>query len=148
MIALFCRCLALFASPFKSKSRLEAENAALRHQLMILRRKVRGRVRLTDGDRLFFIQLCDGFHQSSRPSQLSAPRWFCGRDRGCGGAPPRRDQPNGGSILRKYAYYNELRTHRSLGKKLRSLAIQHMGRIASEPVVKHHCLHTSCGSCR
>src|ERR1700716_361602 len=48
--------LALFASPFKSKSRLEAENAALRHQLIILRRKVRGRVRLTNGDR-FFIQL-------------------------------------------------------------------------------------------
>jgi len=57
MIALFCLCLALFASPFKSKSRLDAENAALRHQLIILRRKVRGRVRLTDGDRLFFIQL-------------------------------------------------------------------------------------------
>ena len=49
--------LALFASPFKSKSRLEAENAALRHQLIILRRKVRGRVRLTNGDRLFFIKL-------------------------------------------------------------------------------------------
>jgi hypothetical protein len=29
MIALFCLFLALFASPFKSKSRLEAENAAL-----------------------------------------------------------------------------------------------------------------------
>jgi hypothetical protein len=27
MIALFCLFLALFASPFKSKSRLEAENA-------------------------------------------------------------------------------------------------------------------------
>src|SRR3954451_3020172 len=57
MIALFCLLLALFASPFKSKSRLEAENAALRHQLIILRRKARGRVRLTNGDRLFFIQL-------------------------------------------------------------------------------------------
>src|SRR6476469_8014885 len=57
MIALFCLCLSLFVSPFNSKSRLEAENAALRHQLVILRRKVRGRVRLTDGDRLFFIQL-------------------------------------------------------------------------------------------
>ena len=57
MIALFCLCLALFVSPFKSKRRLEAENAALRHQLIVLRRKVRGRVRLTDGDRLFFIQL-------------------------------------------------------------------------------------------
>ena len=57
MVALFCLFLALFASPFKSKSRLEAENAALRHQLIILRRKVRGRVRLTNGDRWFFIQL-------------------------------------------------------------------------------------------
>ena len=67
MIALFCLCLALFVSPFKSKSRLEAENAALRHQLVILRRKVRGRVRLTDGDRLFFIQLYRWF-----PSILKA----------------------------------------------------------------------------
>jgi hypothetical protein len=33
MIALLCFLLTLFASPFKSKSRLEAENAALRHQL-------------------------------------------------------------------------------------------------------------------
>src|SRR4030088_348512 len=57
MIALFCLFLALLASPFKSKSRLEAENAALRHQLIILRRKGRGRVRLTNGDRLFLIQL-------------------------------------------------------------------------------------------
>ena len=57
MIVPFCLCLALFVSPFKSKRRLEAENAALRHQLIVLRRKVRGRVRLTDGDRLFFIQL-------------------------------------------------------------------------------------------
>jgi hypothetical protein len=31
------------------KSRLEAENAALRHQLIVLRRKVRGRVQLTNG---------------------------------------------------------------------------------------------------
>ena len=66
-IALFCLFLALFASPFKSKSRLEAENAALRHQLIILRRKVRGRVRLTNGDRLFFIQLYRWF-----PSVLKA----------------------------------------------------------------------------
>src|SRR4029077_16837718 len=57
MIALFCLCLTLLVSPFKLKGRLEAENAALRHQLLIFRRKVHGRVRLTDGDRLFFIQL-------------------------------------------------------------------------------------------
>src|SRR6266403_3243149 len=34
MIALLCFFLTLFASPFKSKRRLEAENAALRHQLI------------------------------------------------------------------------------------------------------------------
>jgi hypothetical protein len=45
------------ASSFKSKSRLEAENAALRHQLIVLRRKVHGRVRLTNNDRWFFVQL-------------------------------------------------------------------------------------------
>src|SRR6266516_2377191 len=57
MIALLWFLLTLFASPLKSKSRLEAENAALRYQLIVLRRKLGGRVRLTNGDRLFFIQL-------------------------------------------------------------------------------------------
>src|SRR3989440_11889145 len=57
MIALLCFFLTLFAAPFKSKSRLEAENAALRHQLIVLRRKVRGRVQLTNGDRLFLVLL-------------------------------------------------------------------------------------------
>ncbi|MBV8286657.1 MAG: hypothetical protein JOZ35_07030 [Hyphomicrobiales bacterium] len=55
------------ASPFKSKNRLEAENAVLRHQLIVLRRKVRGRVQLTNSDRLFFIQLYRWF-----PSVLKA----------------------------------------------------------------------------
>src|SRR6266550_2678484 len=57
MIALLWFLLTLFASPLKSKSRLEAENAALRYQLIVLRRKVGGRIRLTNGDRLVFIQL-------------------------------------------------------------------------------------------
>jgi hypothetical protein len=57
MFALLCLVLAVLASPFKSKSRLEAENVALRHQLIVLRRKVRGRARLTNNDRWFFIQL-------------------------------------------------------------------------------------------
>jgi hypothetical protein len=51
MLALLCFVLAVLTSPFKSKSRLEAENAVLRHQLIILRRKVRGRVRPTHNDR-------------------------------------------------------------------------------------------------
>src|SRR6201993_3367660 len=57
MIALLCFILAVVVSPFKSKSRLEAENSALRYQLIVLRRKVTGRVRLSNGDRMVFIQL-------------------------------------------------------------------------------------------
>ena len=57
MIGLLFLLLAFLAAPFKSKSRLEAENAVLRQQLIVLRRKVRGRVRLTSNDRWFFIQL-------------------------------------------------------------------------------------------
>jgi hypothetical protein len=57
MIALIFFVLATLASPFKSKSRLEAENAALRQQLIVLRRKVKGRARLTNTDRWFFLQL-------------------------------------------------------------------------------------------
>jgi hypothetical protein len=57
MFALLCFVLAVLASPFKSKSRLEAENVALRHQLIVLRRKMQGRVRLTNNHRWFFIQL-------------------------------------------------------------------------------------------
>jgi len=49
--------LNLVSSLFKSKSRLEAENVALRQQLTVLQRKVRGRVQFTNSDRLFFIQL-------------------------------------------------------------------------------------------
>jgi hypothetical protein len=67
MIALLCFFLTLLASPFKSKSRLEAENAALRHQLIVLQRRVRGRVQLTNGDRLFLVQLYRWF-----PSVLKA----------------------------------------------------------------------------
>jgi transposase InsO family protein len=57
MVALICFVLAVLASPFKSNSRLEVENAALRHQLVILQRKVRGRAHLTNNDRWFFVQM-------------------------------------------------------------------------------------------
>src|SRR5476651_1894815 len=67
MIALLYFILNILISPFKSKGRLEAENAALRHQLIILRRKLRGRVRLTNSDRWLFVQLYRWF-----PSVLSA----------------------------------------------------------------------------
>ena len=57
MIGLFCFALAVLSSLFKSKLRLEAENAVLRHQLIVLKRRLHGRVRLTNHDRWFLIQL-------------------------------------------------------------------------------------------
>src|SRR5216684_1294456 len=41
MIRLFCLALAVLASPRRSKLRLEAENAVLRHQLIVLGRRPR-----------------------------------------------------------------------------------------------------------
>jgi hypothetical protein len=67
MIALICFLLAVLASPFKSKSRLEAENAVLRHQLIVLRRKVKGRAQLTN-NHWFFLQMY---------------RWFPGKSECC-----------------------------------------------------------------
>src|SRR5262249_22179543 len=67
MIALICFFLNLLTSPFRSKSRLEAENAALRHQVIVLRRRVNGGVQLTNGDRLFLVMLYRCF-----PSVLKA----------------------------------------------------------------------------
>src|SRR6516165_4361620 len=67
MLALLGFLLAFLSLPFKSKSRLEAENAVLRRQLIVLQRKMRGRVHVTNSDRLFFIQLYRWF-----PSVLKA----------------------------------------------------------------------------
>ena len=83
MFGLFCFLLSVLASPFKSKSRLEAENAALRHQLTVLRRKMHGRVRLTNNDRWFFIQLYRWFPSVLqvitivRPETLVCWHWAC-----------------------------------------------------------------------
>src|SRR5215831_14205559 len=76
MIGLLCFVLAVLTSPFKSRLRLEAENAALRHQLMVLRRRLQGRIRLTNHDRWFLIQL-SGFHQSCQSLPSSGPRRSC-----------------------------------------------------------------------
>jgi hypothetical protein len=67
MAALIFLLLSLGSSLFKPKSRLEAENAALRQQLIVLQRKVRGRIQFTSSDRLFFIHLYRWF-----PSVLKA----------------------------------------------------------------------------
>src|SRR6201993_4657526 len=66
MIGLLSFALAVLASPFKSRLRLEAENAVLRHQLMVLRRRLPGRIRLANPDRWVFIQMYRWF-----PSILS-----------------------------------------------------------------------------
>jgi hypothetical protein len=76
MIGLFCFVLAVLASPFKSKIRLEAENAVLRHQLVVLRRKLKGRARLTNNDRWFLVQIYRWF--PSILLRLSDLKHWCG----------------------------------------------------------------------
>ena len=69
MIGLLCFVLTVLALPFKSKIRLEAENATLRHQLVVLRRKLKGRAHLTNNDRWFFVQLYRWFPSHDHPSR-------------------------------------------------------------------------------
>jgi transposase InsO family protein len=100
MIRLLCFVLAVLASPFKSKLRLEAENAVLRHQLIILRRRLHGRVRLTNHDRWFFIQLYRWFPAILRVLTIMRPetlvrwhragfrRYWRWKSRRRGGRPP------------------------------------------------------------
>src|ERR1700738_1662204 len=77
MIRLFCFVLAVLASPFKSKLRLEAENAVLRHQLIVSKRRLDGRVRLTNHDRWFFIQLYRWFPSILKFLTIIRPRRSC-----------------------------------------------------------------------
>src|SRR5207253_9720303 len=81
MVALLCFLFGLLALPFKSNGRLEAENAALRHQLAVLRRKMRGRIQFTNSDRLFFIQLYRWFPSVLKAITIIRPetlvRWHC-----------------------------------------------------------------------
>lgn len=51
MVGLLSFLLRLLLSPFRPISQLEAENAALRRQLMVLQCQVRGRVQFTNSDR-------------------------------------------------------------------------------------------------
>jgi hypothetical protein len=78
MIGLFCFVLAVLASSFKSKLRLEAENAVLRHQLMVLTRRLHGRVRLTNNDRWFFIQLYRWFPSILKVLTIIRPETLVG----------------------------------------------------------------------
>ena len=82
MIALIHVLFAVVVSLFRSKTRLEAENAALRQQIIVLRRKLRGRVRLSNGDRLFFVWLYRLFPSVLRAILIIRPdtlvRWHRG----------------------------------------------------------------------
>src|SRR5260221_14014371 len=100
MVALLFFLLRLLVSPFRSTSRLGAENAALRRQLIVLRRQVRGRVQFTNSDRLFFLQLYRWFPSivkamtTIRPETLvrwhraGFRRYWRWKSRNLGGRPP------------------------------------------------------------
>ena len=79
MIALISLVLGILASPFKSKGQLAAENMVLRQQVMVLRRQARGRVHLTNLDRLFLVQLYRWFPSILRVLAIVQPetviRW-------------------------------------------------------------------------
>src|SRR5258708_9429630 len=102
MIVLLCFVLAVLASPFKSKLRLEAENAVLRHQLIVLKRRLHGRVRLRNNDRWFLIHLYRWFPSILKVLTIIRPetlvRWLRAgfrsswpwTSRSLGGRPPIR----------------------------------------------------------
>src|ERR1700722_12538797 len=77
MIGLLCFVLAVLASPLKSKLRPEAENAMLRHQLNAVRRRLLGRVQLTNNDRRFFIQLVSLASINAESSHNHSPARSC-----------------------------------------------------------------------
>ena len=73
MIALLVFLLRLMTAPFKSTCRLEAENAALRQQLAVLHRQLRGRSQFTNGDRRFFILLYRWFPSILKVTAIIRP---------------------------------------------------------------------------
>ena len=57
MLISLTACLATLSSMFRSRTALELENLALRHQIGVLQRSARKRPRLTPGDRLLWVLL-------------------------------------------------------------------------------------------
>jgi hypothetical protein len=90
MLVLLCLVFIL-TLPFKSKSRLEAENVALRHQVMVLRRQVGGRVHLTNFDRLFLVQLYHWFPSIRRVLAIVRPETVVRWHRAARGGRPQID---------------------------------------------------------
>src|SRR4029453_6432326 len=100
MVGLLSLLLRLLLSPFRPISRLEAENAALRRQVMVLHGQVRGRVQFTNSDRLFFLQLYRWFPSIVKAMTIIGPetlgrwhragfrRYWRWKSRNPGGRPP------------------------------------------------------------
>ena len=83
MFSLCCFVLAVSVSPFKSRSRLEAENAVLRHQLIVLRHKVYRRVRVTNNDRWVLILLYRWFPSTLQVLTIVQPETLVRWHRAC-----------------------------------------------------------------
>src|SRR6476659_1044396 len=118
MIGLLWFVVAVLASAFKSKIRLEAENATLRHQLAVLRRKLKGRAHLTNNDRWFFVQLYRWFPSILPVLMFIRPEtlvrwhragfrryWRC-KSRRQGGRPPIKAELR--ALIRQMSTENEL----------------------------------------
>jgi transposase InsO family protein len=118
MIGLFCFVLAVLASPLKSKSLLAAENAVLRHQLTVLKRRLKGRARLTNSDRWFLVQMYRWFPSILtavtivRPETLvrwhraSFRRYWRWKSNARGGRPPLESELRG--LIRQMSTENQL----------------------------------------
>jgi transposase InsO family protein len=118
MVALLSFFFNLLVSPFKSTSRLEAENAALRHQLVVLQRNLRDRIELTNGDRMFFALLYRWFPSILQAMTIVRPetvvrwhragfrRYWRWKSRGRGGRPP--IQPELRALIRRMSVENVL----------------------------------------
>ena len=92
--------LAVLVSPFKSKLRLEAENAVLRHQLIVVRRRLHGRVRFTNHDRWFLIQLYRWFPSILQVLTVIRPKTGWMRAEAAGDPGPWRQCPARGYVRR------------------------------------------------
>lgn len=118
MIELLCFVLAVLASPFKSKLRLEAENAVLRLQLNVLRRRLHARVRLTNNDRWLFILMYRWFPSILQALTIIRPetlvrwhraglrRYWCWRSHPRGGRPRIEAELRG--VIRRMSMENPL----------------------------------------
>lgn len=118
MIPLILQLLAVVFAPFRSKSSLLAENILLRHQVMVLRRKVKGRVPLTNGDRWFLVKLYRWFPSIATSLVLIKPetliRWhragfrlyWRSKSRSLGGRP--RVDPELRALIRQMSIENPI----------------------------------------